>query len=266
MERLVLSAPSMKLAARLFGLVALTLVAACAADQDPIDEEGSSLAQAPLPDSDGDNLVGDEGPTAESREIDPSLDIGALAKLRKDLDDAEPAPKKVLELAWKGQETGYWCGPGSTRMAIDTRLDTLPSQTELANYMGTTTAGTARAEVVKALNKWLNPAEPYVSIPVDMVPTDAQRELLKTKIVARISAGWPVVANVLSGWRPPGYPTGTIGHFVAVVGYDESGEKVMIADPAGAGAAGPRWKNVPKTYWISMHDLGTWVGGRGYTG
>ena len=70
----------------------------------------------------------------------------------------------------------------------------------------------------------------------------------------------------LSGWRPPGYPTGTIGHFVAIVGYDTTADKVLIADPAGAGAPSPRWINVPMSYWITMHDLGTWVGARGYTG
>jgi hypothetical protein len=74
-----------------------------------------------------------------------------------------------------------------------------------------------------------------------------------------------MVANVLSGWRPPGYPNGKIGHFVAVMGYDQGGDSVLIADPAGDGAAGPRWVNVPQSYWISTQDLGTWVGGRGYS-
>jgi hypothetical protein len=71
---------------------------------------------------------------------------------------------------------------------------------------------------------------------------------------------------VLSGWRPQGYPAGTIGHFVAVVGYDNHGDKIMIADPAAAGSAGPNWADVPKTYWISFQNFGTWVGGRGYSG
>jgi hypothetical protein len=79
-----------------------------------------------------------------------------------------------------------------------------------------------------------------------------------------IDAGYPIVANVVSGWRPPGYPGGTIYHYVAVIGYDQSGDRVLIADPAGDGAAGTSWSNVPRTYWISTYDLGTWIGGKGY--
>jgi hypothetical protein len=40
---------------------------------------------------------------------------------------------------------------------------------------------------------------------------------------------------------------------------------VLIADPAGEGAGGSSWTNVPRTYWISISDLATWIGGKGYT-
>ena len=29
---------------------------------------------------------------------------------------------------------------------------------------------------------------------------------------------------------------------------------------------GASWNAVPRTYWISLTDLGTWIGGKGYTG
>lgn len=182
--------------------------------------------------------------------------------------DDGPAPaKKVLELSWAGQETYYWCGPGSTRMALSTRMQAPPTQTELANFMGTTTSGTDHVGlVVKALNKFIDGAG-YKTREISDPPTDAQRALLKQDIVARIGKGYPIVANVVSGWRPPTYPDGTIYHYVSVLGYDENGAKVMIADPAAEGkGGGPKWEGVPRTYWISLDELATWVGGKGYTG
>ncbi len=174
--------------------------------------------------------------------------------------------KKVLSFAWKGQETYYWCGPGSARMALSTRLSSPPSQTTLAKYMGTTTAGTDYIGlVVNALNAYF-PATHFRSKSMYDPPTAAQRAALKADILANIGDGYGMVANVISGWRPPGYPGGTIYHYVAIVGYDDGGEKVLVADPAAEGAGGSSWSKVPRTYWVSLHDLGTWIGGKGYTG
>lgn len=243
---------------RAFGLVGLAFAAACAA---PLEEDATSAGAAALENEL--DYVGDQGGAAPG-EFDPTkvpgFDIGLKAAL-----DAAPV-KKVLNFTWFGQPNGYWCGPGSVRMLLSTRMPNPPSQQVLADFMGTTREGTIRVEAVRALNYFTNGEHPYMSIPVDSRPTQAQRDLLKKTVVTTIASGWPVLANVLSGWRPPGYPTGTIGHFVAVVGYDDSGEKVLIADPAAEGSAGPRWENVPRTYWISQQNLGTWIGARGYSG
>ena len=181
-----------------------------------------------------------------------------------------PAPeaqtKQVLDVKWYGQETGYWCGPGSTRMALGTRLAEPPSQTELARTMGTTTNGTDHIGLpAAALNKYLG-VDTYRSRTMADPPTREERAQLKRDLLARIGGGFPIVANVVSGWRPPGYPGGTIYHYVAVVGFDEGGEKVLVADPAAEGKGGARWEAVPRTYWVSLEDLGTWIGGKGYTG
>lgn len=129
-------------------------------------------------------------------------------------------------------------------MALGTRLADPPSQTTLANFMGTTTNGTDHIGLVaNALNKYF-PGAGYKSRTITEPPTKAQRDLLKTDLVARIDNGFPIVANVISGWRPPGYPAGTIYHYVAVVGYDDSGAKVLIADPAADGkGGGASWNN-----------------------
>jgi hypothetical protein len=179
---------------------------------------------------------------------------------------ATPPVKAVLDVVWQGQQTSYWCGPGSTRMALSTRLATPPSQQTLATLMGTTVNGTDHIGLVRdALNMYLA-TQRYESKTMYDPPTQAQRDGLAQDLVRNVSEGFPLVANVISGWRPPGYPGGTIYHYVAVVGYDQGGERVLIADPASDGAAGASWTNVPRTYWISLWDLGTWIGGKGYAG
>lgn len=176
-----------------------------------------------------------------------------------------PPAAVTLEAEWQGQQTGYWCGPGATRIALSTEMSDPPSQATLADFLGTTTAGTDHIGLVRdALNhylqtSWFETKEMYDP------PTEAQRDLLAQDIVLNLSNGHPLVANVVSGWRPPGYPSGTIYHYVAIIGYADGGQSVLIADPAAEGAAGSSWVNVPRTYWITIWDLGTWIGGKGYT-
>jgi hypothetical protein len=179
---------------------------------------------------------------------------------------APPASSaQVLNVTWQGQQTGYWCGPGSTRMALSTRLGGPPAQQDLASFMGTTTNGTDDVSLVRdALNHYLATSS-YQARYIADPPTQAQHDLLGQDVAFDISRGYPLVANVVSGWRPPGYPAGTIYHYVAVVGWDPGNRRVLIADPAGQGAGGSGWSNVPPTYWISLDDLAVWIGGKGYT-
>ena len=171
---------------------------------------------------------------------------------------------KVLNFTWYGQQTGYWCGPGSAQIAISSRR-TPPSQQQLANYMGTHTGGTDHVGLVRnALNYYIGTSWFEVKNMADP-PSQGQRDLLARDLVLNINNNFPIVANVISGWRPPGYPGGTIYHYVAVMGYRSGGAEALIADPAAAGHGGGGWGNVPRTYWISTHNLGTWIGGKGYT-
>ncbi len=175
----------------------------------------------------------------------------------------KPAAAKTLPFTWQGQQTYYYCGPASTRMALSARISP-PSQDSIAGRLGTTTNGTDDiSNVVGAMNSILGTTW-YERKPVSDPPTQAQRDLLKQDIVYDIDRGYAIVANVVSGWRPPGYPSGTIYHYVAVVGYTADGANAVIADPAGAGAGGSGWVNVPKSYTISTQDLGTWIGLKAY--
>jgi Peptidase_C39 like family len=177
--------------------------------------------------------------------------------------DVRAVAARTLPFTWFGQERYYYCGPASTKIALSARM-TPPSQNTLAASLGTTTNGTDdTANVVATLNRYLGTTW-YERKPVNDPPTQAQRDLLKQDLLFDVDRGWAIVANVVSGWRPPGYPSGTIYHYVAVVGYADGGNSAVIADPAGAGAGGSGWTNVPKTYTISTYDLGTWIGMKAY--
>ena len=177
-----------------------------------------------------------------------------------------PPTQRILNVSWQGQERYYWCGPASTRMALSALTDNLPSQSTLADAMATSEEkGTDHiGRIQSALNSALGTTW-YETKVMNNPPTEEQRALLRRDVLLDLGKGYPIVANVVSGWRPPGYPGGTIYHYVTVVGYDQGGDRVLIADPAGACAGGATWCNVPQTYWISIEDLGTWIGGKGYT-
>jgi hypothetical protein len=253
-------------------LLTMLFLAACAPEQ-PRAPSGDPGLDGALWWVGTDLLSGDGGSTAAGDTAPTPVAADAAAPATPDQgepDQGAPAPpsKVVLNIVWQGQQTGYWCGPGATRIALSAKMSAsnLPSQTQLASYMGTTTNGTDHIGLVRdALNHYLK-ASWYKTHTITDPPTTAQRTQLKKDLLKNIDAGYAMVGNVISGWRPPGYPAGTIYHYIAIVGYDENGDKVKIADPAGAGAAGSKWANVPKTYWISTWNLGTWIGGKGYAG
>ena len=247
---------------RLLSIIVAALVAGCGGG-----------AGSPPPAALGDPGAGDPGTGAG----DLGSPVAGDAGLTPPDDLAKPPPppvKKVLNFVWQGEADYYMCGPSAARMALSARLSNLPSQQELANYMGTTTDGTDYVGLVRnALNHYLNISSyAETDLPGDP-PSAAQQVALKKALVDSIDGGYGLVANVVSGWRPPGYPpSGTIYHYVAVVGYDASGDKVLIADPAATGCgngecgnSGSEWYNLPKSYWINTSDLGEWITPKGYT-
>src|SRR5687768_15137522 len=66
----------------------------------PNEEERASTPSTPAP----------SGSTGESAPVEQPTEQPATPP-------AAPT-KKVLDVKWYGQETYYWCGPGSTRMAL----------------------------------------------------------------------------------------------------------------------------------------------------
>jgi hypothetical protein len=172
---------------------------------------------------------------------------------------AEPAPpaKKELSYTYAVQITGWYCGPAAARIALTTR-GLYPSQDELADQLGTTVNGTNSSEdITRVLNAMTKTSFYHTtSIPAKGV-TKQQVDQLQTDVVRAISQGYGVVTNIVgSGQDVKGnwysYPG---GHYIAVVGYQDNGRQVKIADPANPYSA---------SYWMTAANLADWIGSRSY--
>ena len=169
-------------------------------------------------------------------------------------------PWRVLDVAYQVQQTGYWCGPAATRIALSARMAP-PSQQTLANQLHTTTNGTDWiGQVTGVLNANLR-AGWYVTreMPNDP-PTPAQRDLLWRDLVRSIDNGFAMVANIVAppSNHPPGYPNDrTIWHYFAVIGYNRDTRQAYIADSANFGGN--------QLYWLSFDQLATLIPPKGYT-
>ncbi|WP_181774166.1 C39 family peptidase [Amycolatopsis pittospori] len=163
-----------------------------------------------------------------------------------------------LNIQYQIQETGYWCGPAATRIALSARTGDLPNQQQLANELGTTTNGTDHigqvTGVLSARVGWYQTKE----IPNDP-PTQAQRDLLWNDIVGDIDKGYAIVANIVAPPEnhPPGYPNETIYHYFTIVGYNSDNMTVKIADPANFGGN--------QIYWLTFDQLASLIPPKGYS-
>ncbi|MGQ5264772.1 C39 family peptidase [Micromonospora sp. ZYX-F-536] len=169
----------------------------------------------------------------------------------------KPPATKVLDYDYQAQNTYYNCGPAATRNALSaTGIDR--TQDELGAELGTTEMGTNSAlDTTRVLNAEVK-GSPYRTRMFAGTPSPAQMDQLQADVVAAISAGRGVVANVVGdatdtngGWHSYGG-----GHYIAVVGYKDNGRTVRIADSANA--ADP-------AYWITTIDLANWIATRGYS-
>lgn len=165
------------------------------------------------------------------------------------------------------QETGYWCGPASTQMILNSR-GIVRSESDLALEIGTHRGGTDYVGLIEmALDRYL-PNARYTSVYLEQDPaTPEQREALWHHIVASIDAEYGVAINIVAppsnyprgvkGSPNPAYGGGTIFHYVAAMGYDNNPDlrAVWIAD------SGFR----PYGYWISLNQLITLIPPKGYT-
>lgn len=164
----------------------------------------------------------------------------------------------VLQVDYQVQETGYWCGPAATRIALSAR-GVYRSQADLAAELGTHTGGTDWiGQVTRVLGGYVGWYETK-EMPNDP-PTQAQKDLLWRDIVLDIDNGYPIVANIVAppGNQPPGYPPDqTIYHYFTVIGYDDVNRTVLIADPASFGGN--------QIYWLTFDQLASLIPPKGYS-
>jgi peptidase C39-like protein len=188
-----------------------------------------------------------------------TLTVGALAAPAiAGAAPVSPRSQHVLNVDYQVQETGYWCGPAATRIALSARGINV-SQADMAAQLGTTTNGTDWiGQVTGVLDNYVGWYETK-EMPNDP-PTQGQRDLLWNDIVLDINNGYAIVANIVAppGNQPPGYPPNqTIYHYFTVIGYDDSNMTVYIADPASFSGN--------QFYWLSFDQLATLIPPKGYS-
>jgi lysozyme family protein len=165
------------------------------------------------------------------------------------------------------QERGYWCGPASTQVILNTR-GIFVNELDLALSIGTHTGGTDYVGLIERDLDRRVPQAGYMSVymPNDP-PTQPQRDKLWADLVHSIDAGWGVIMNWVAppsnyprgvkGSDSPQYRGGTVYHYVAAMGYDDTpgARAVWIAD------SGFR----PFGYWCGFDQVATLIPPKGYT-
>lgn len=136
--------------------------------------------------------------------------------------------ERVLRYEYEVQKTQFWCSAAAARMALSARGKSV-TQRQLADYMKLNPAqGLPNiANLASALNHFTGSG--YYQ--VKQWSNDAQlRDRLRADVVHNINRHHAVVINVrwLPGQRFD-------GHYATIVGYRNSGDEFLVADPATAG-------------------------------
>jgi hypothetical protein len=172
---------------------------------------------------------------------------------------AAPPAEKEITVDYQPQVNFYYCGPAATRIAASAQGHVL-SQDEVAGKLGTTVNGTRSAEdTTRVLNNITGKHAYRTTAIPDTEPKPAQMDRLQADVVRAVNDGRPVVANIKGAATDK---AGTAhayggGHYITVIGYDDEGRSVRIADPADV--------NGHDFYWMTTIDLTKWMATRGYS-
>jgi hypothetical protein len=187
-------------------------------------------------------------PSAAAPSAAPPPPPAATAPAQKDLS---------YQFAW--QENFYYCGPAAARIAL-TALGLSPSQSQLAQSLGTTVNGTNSADdITRALNSYTGTSRYRSRFIAGRSASQADIDQLRESVLDTIGRGYPVVANIAGsavddGGHAHAYPG---GHYLTVVGYRDGGRTVRIADPADALGVG--------SYTLPIAAMAHWIALRGYS-
>ncbi|WP_084845678.1 C39 family peptidase [Prescottella equi] len=163
------------------------------------------------------------------------------------------------------QETGYWCGPASAQVVLNSRGVHVDEST-LAQEIGTTWNGTDFIGQIERVLDARVPDARYTSVQMpNDPPTADQCARLWRDIVRSIDAGWGVIVNIVAppsnypravapSTISPAYSGGTVYHYMSVMGYDDERRSVWIADSGFN----------PFGYWLGFDQLATLIPPKGY--
>lgn len=209
------------------------------------------------------------GPPAMAAPTVPSPEPPMAAAAAADTHPAATAAAQIQAATAQGfrsvsidfeyQQTGYWCGPASTRIALSAR-GVHVTQQQMANELPTTQAGTdSITQVTAVLNRHLNPQWYETKQMPNDPPTQQQKELLWHDITYDVDNGYVIVANIVAppNNHPPGYPNTTIYHYLTIIGYNPDTHEVLVADPAG-------FAGTP-TYTLSFDQMASLIPPKGYS-
>ena len=175
---------------------------------------------------------------------------------------ATPAPAAPAQLAlpyeFQLQTTFFYCGPAATRIAATAR-GLAPSQDDAASILGTTVNGTNSAfDIARGLNQITGTSFYHATSIPGQAATPPEMDQLQADVVHAVSNGYAVVANIIgTAWDTDGVPHAYDGgHYLTVVGYQDEGRLVKIADPANLAGDG--------SYWMTTINLANWSATRGY--
>lgn len=173
-------------------------------------------------------------------------------------------PERILDHTYSVQETGWWCGPASTQIALTARgIDVLERELvgELEWLEGNQFDDQDGTDSITQVSTVLarRTGQPYVTVQIpNDPPSGAQVGRLWDDVVGSIDGGNAVVANIVAvpNNRPPGYPPSTIYHYVTIVGYDDHTRSVYVADPARFGGI--------EHYWLTVAMMASLITPKGY--
>ena len=152
---------------------------------------------------------------------------------------SQAVAREMYNSHWVGiphytQETSYWCGPATTKQTIEyvSGGTISPTQSALANSLGTTTAGTSSVNMAM----WLaSQGYPYYSVAVSMTTRDLVNYLVSGigYYMKPTFGGVAITGSMLSddGWQ---YTTGgTLLNVSAIVQYEPDYENslLQVTDP-----------------------------------
>ncbi|WP_343446117.1 C39 family peptidase [Micromonospora schwarzwaldensis] len=165
--------------------------------------------------------------------------------------------ERELDVRYEAQPNFYYCGPAAARNAISVLGKNIDVHA-MAREMGTTENGTNSInDITPVLNK--ETGKTYRSVEIkDPKADDTQTDKLRADIVRTVDDGRAVVANIAGTTTDTDGSTHSFegGHYISVVGYQNNGTTVTIADSANPNTA---------SYRISVDNLADWIATRGYS-